>query len=270
MINFNVYKLCMFLHMLEVEESRAMLAQPDDEFGGDEKAATPIMLGWGEEQAREAKLDATLERIENIRQHLKRRVSWSEWRKDVESLREALLGDLKQVYCYHYPTGKAEVYWSFMDQWGKTLAQFPSALEDAMSAIDCYGLDRNVASVFHSMRVAEMGLRALARERRVRIPRKPLEWANWQDIINGIRGKIKLIEHKRAGPARTAALDFYQGSLGEFEAFKDAYRNNVMHVRLSYDEHQALSILNHVREFMGRLAAKIGENNRKQIKWGRW
>ena len=100
------------------------------------------------------------------------------------------------------------------------------------------------------MRVAEIGLRALARERRMTIRRKPLEWANWQDILRELRVKIAKIAQRRAGPSRDAALEFYRGALGEFEAFKDAYRNNVMRVRVTYDEHQALSVMNHVREFM--------------------
>jgi hypothetical protein len=65
-----------------------------------------------------------------------------------------------------------------------------------------------------------------------------------------------------------AALAFYRGALGEFEGFKDAYRNNVMHARKSYNEHEALALLNHVRDFMERLAAKIDETAKKQIRWG--
>jgi hypothetical protein len=53
--------------------------------------------------------------------------------------------------------------------------------------------------------------------------------------------------------------------MGEFEAFKDVYRNNVMHVRKSYDEHQAASVLLHVREFMDRLSAKISENTKNKL-----
>lgn len=133
--------------------------------------------------------------------------------------------------------------------------------------MDCWALGHSTASVFHFMRVAEIGLRSLARERQVTIPRRPLEWANWQDILSKLRGEIEKIAKRRAGPSRDAALEFYRGALGEFEAFKDAYRNNVMHVRVTYDEHQALSVMNHVREFITRLAAKIDEKP-KAIRWG--
>jgi hypothetical protein len=41
-----------------------------------------------------------------------------------------------------------------------------------------------------------------------------------------------------------------------------------MHARKSYNEHEALALLNHVRDFMERLAAKIDETAKKQIRWG--
>lgn len=119
------------------------------------------------------------------------------------------------------------------------------------------------------MRVAESGLRALARERRVSVPKKPLEWATWQDILSKIKKSVDAMTMWRAGPAKDAALEFYRGAQGEFESFKDTYRNNVMHSRQSYDEFRAASVLIHVRDFMERLASKIDEREIKAIRWGR-
>jgi hypothetical protein len=117
------------------------------------------------------------------------------------------------------------------------------------------------------MRVAEHGLRALARERRVRIKRKPLEWAEWKDIIIHIRKTVEPITKWKRGALRDEALHFYEGSLGEFEAFREAYRNDVMHSRKTYDESQATSVLRHVHEFMNRLSSRIDENTKRSIKW---
>ena len=61
--------------------------------------------------------------------------------------------------------------------------------------------------------------------------------------------------------------DFYTGALGEVEAFKDEYRNHVMHTRKSYEEPAALNVMNHVRGFMERLSAKTNERG-KVIRWG--
>jgi hypothetical protein len=74
--------------------------------------------------------------------------------------------------------------------------------------------------------------------------------------------------NKKRGPARDDALEFYRGALGSFEGFKDAYRNNVMHARKSYNGPDALALMHHVRDFMTRLGSKIDEEAKTQIKWG--
>ncbi|HEY2530485.1 MAG TPA: hypothetical protein VGJ20_21560 [Xanthobacteraceae bacterium] len=62
---------------------------------------------------------------------------------------------------------------------------------------------------------------------------------------------------------------FYSGATGQLHAFKDTYRNVVMHVRRSYDELDALRAINQVRDFMNGLSAKIGEKTgRRSIR--RW
>ena len=58
------------------------------------------------------------------------------------------------------------------------------------------------------------------------------------------------------------------GALGQFHAFKELYRNAVMHVRADYDEFQALRAIHQVRDFMNGLSEKIGEKTRRPIrKW---
>ncbi|MGB8276788.1 MAG: hypothetical protein WCF20_02470 [Methylovirgula sp.] len=140
--------------------------------------------------------------------------------------------------------------------------------EEAFNATDCYALGQNTASVFHSMRVAEHGLRALAKERRLTLPKnKPLEWATWQDIIKALDDEIAVIGRKKAGAPKDLALEFYSGARADLNGFKDEYRNLVMHARATYDEHQAVSALTKVHAFMERLAAKM-DHTHQRIKWG--
>jgi hypothetical protein len=151
----------------------------------------------------------------------------------------------------------------------EVLANFGEARDDLLEAARCYALDRNTACVFHLMRVAENGLRALARERRVKLPKKKLlEWAQWNDIIVELTKSADALANRKAGPARDEAVEFYRGAIGQFQGFKDAYRNHVMHARKGYDSHQAASVLFHVRDFMNRLALKTDQRG-KRIKWGR-
>jgi hypothetical protein len=93
-----------------------------------------------------------------------------------------------------------------------------------------------------------------------------LYWADWRELIVAIGKGVEKIAGQPRSTGREEALEFYRGALGEFEAFKDAYRNSVMHSRKSYDEHAAMSVMTHVREFMQRLSAKLDERGRA-IRW---
>jgi hypothetical protein len=137
--------------------------------------------------------------------------------------------------------------------------------------VDCYALEHNTASVFHMMRVAEIGMRALARERKVSFPRHPLEWAGWQQILDETERRAKsATQGMSPGPKKDAMLAFYSGTIGQLHGFKDTYRNVVMHVRRNYDELEALRAINQVRDFMNGLSAKIGERTRGPIPASRW
>lgn len=188
----------------------------------------------------------------------------------IESTIKVVENEADQRFCYTVKKNKSDLYELERERWRSIVGKFPSVGAEANSALICYAIDENTACVFHLMRIAEIGLRALARERQVTIPKKPLAWAEWNDILIFLQKKIDRIGERKRGPTKDAALAFYQGSIGEFGAFKDTYRNIVMHVRKSYDEHEAASALLHVREFMGRLSAKLGENDTKAIKWGRF
>ena len=147
---------------------------------------------------------------------------------------------------------------------------FKSARYDIKEAGNCLALDLNTATVFHLMRAAEYGLRALARDRRVQLPkRKVLELATWDAIIKGLEDAEVAIE-KAPGKrtlAREAQLDFYHGAMMEFRRFKNKFRNCVMHTRKEYDRGQALSAMTHVRAFMEILASRISESKRTPRIW---
>ena len=153
-------------------------------------------------------------------------------------------------------------------EWQKSITAFPECEEEILSAIDCYALGQPTASVFHSMRVAEHGLRAIAKERRIKLPKnKPIEWGNWQELLLKLDDEIKVIGKKKAGKAKDAALEFYSGARAELNGFKDEYRNLIAHVRAKYDELQALRALRNVHAFMERIAAKI-DHRHYRIRWG--
>jgi hypothetical protein len=193
---------------------------------------------------------------------------WSELNTRSRALRDAIEVELRGYLYYQYPKLKGERLRAWAEDWKLSLSAFPDIREDSFDATDCYALGKNTASVFHSMRVAEYGLRAIAKERKVTLPKnKPLEWATWQEIIKALDDQIKIIGLKRAGSSKDSALEFYSGARADLNGFKDEYRNQVMHVRASYDELQALRAMTKVHGFMERISAKI-DHTHARIRWG--
>jgi hypothetical protein len=289
MINFQVFGLCNLLKQLILEEH--FLSQRIDHelsLGKYAKGLRPFL----QEQDPTNITDADRERVTNLLQmailivtememtasahritlftkRLRSHIRLEESLAEARALREAIEGELRQQYFYRYPNDKSRIALSTGSDWKSIVDKFCSAKQDVISAVDCYAIGHGTACVFHLMRTAEYGLRALARERRVRLPRKQvLEWADWRTIIDGISKEAEKIANKKRGQNRDEALEFYRGALASFEGFKDAYRNNVMHSRKSYSGTEALSVMHHVRDFMSRLACKIDEHAKRQIKWG--
>ena len=131
---------------------------------------------------------------------------------------------------------------------------FNSALGDLQEAGVCFAVHRHTACVFHCMRVAEKGLRALATELQVPFA-IPFEYENWQNIIEMTEKAIRGLEQKLPkGAAKSDKLKLYSEAATQFFYFKHAWRNHVAHARDTYDGTQAKTILEHVGQFMKYLA----------------
>jgi hypothetical protein len=122
----------------------------------------------------------------------------------------------------------------------RVASAFPSCARDIQNAGNCYALGQADACVHHLMLVLERGLNALAVKLDV-----PYERTNWQNIIEQNASKLRL---------RGSEFDFHREANGQFGFLKDVYRNHSEHTRDDYyDVPKALSILNHVCEFMQAL-----------------
>lgn len=194
------------------------------------------------------------------------RLTFQELQHELKVLRESLEADFDKsdrMFVF-IPPDKATVYEQMTSAWAPVWKQFPNAVYDTTQAVGCYAVEHYTASIFHFMRVTEVGLRALARRMKVTLPkRKQLEWAQWLEILKAMSAKADAIQSSRkAGRAKDELLEFYRGAIGEFMGFKDAYRNHVMHARKNYDLRHATRVLTHVTDFMQRLAERIDERGR--------
>jgi hypothetical protein len=145
---------------------------------------------------------------------------------------------------------------------------FPSAAEDIRAAGNCLAAECNTAAVFHLMRVAEIGLRSLAHDRRVKLPRKePLELAAWETVIRDLEKAEDAIRQYPKSPAQQAQYAFHRKAMKQIACFRDVFRNQLMHVREHFGPDHATAIFEAVREFMQTLAGCIAEKSRTPLVW---
>jgi hypothetical protein len=230
-----------------------------------EQHVKPHLL-YCKDQCTEAELHAALYRLGGtLHGHVNAgHMTFGELLNQLRELRGDIDRELRFRRFAIVPLSRTQIYDDRTRAWEKIWEAFPEGKDDAIGAVDCYAIGLSTACVFHLMRVAEYGLRGLARNLHVRLPRnRRLEWAQWQDILKEMNTKADAIANERAGPRRDAKLEFYRGAIGEFYGFKDAYRNHVMHTRGSYDEFQSASALAHVQDFMKRLSARINSKGKR-------
>jgi hypothetical protein len=153
------------------------------------------------------------------------------------------------------------------DDWAATLNAFPSAEDDIKSAVDCYALGHNHASIYHCMMLLERGFPALAKKVGAKFKK---ERPTWKDMTDAIRARIDarrnalMLPPKGSKPlSKTAAqrerllLEAAGEAVIEFKFFEHAWRNHIAHGRAAYDENDAKKVLDHVRAFMELIATKL-------------
>ena len=135
---------------------------------------------------------------------------------------------------------------------------FPSARFDIREAGNCLACDNNTAVVFHLMRVAEHGLRSIAKKVGIKLTDKgkpqPIEFATWDKVITAINNKITAARTLPQGPKKTKSLQFYANAAENCTYIRDIWRNEISHTRKSYDDFEAKAVLSRVRDFMRLLA----------------
>jgi hypothetical protein len=123
------------------------------------------------------------------------------------------------------------------------------------AAGNCLASDLNTAAVFHLMRAAEFGLRRLAK--RLRVPLKyPLEFADWGKVIDGCGKQLEALNGVTRGKKKVAKLEFYANAVSDCRAFKETWRDCVMHARRKdFTFKEAKGVNDRVRDFILSLAA---------------
>ena len=148
------------------------------------------------------------------------------------------------------------------------LASFPSMRDEVERGLKCFAYRQHTASVFHLMRVAEQGLRAVAKERRVKLPKeRPIDEAEWGALTGELKKALDKVNNWPAKRARKKdALGYYTGIHADVVFFKDRYRNIVSHSLTTFEEEEADRVIGRVRDFMKTVSSRTDEAG-KRIVW---
>ncbi len=176
---------------------------------------------------------------------------------EFDLLVEAIFAELKGKLFLFVPDHLAK-YYDVVFQSFITTA-FPLASKELVAAGDCLAAGLYTASVFHAMRAAEIGVRVLGKELGVEFPDKPIELAEWQNILDQCDSKIVKMKELPRGTEKDGKLGFYSQAAVQFRYFKDAWRVRVAHARETYEETAATRIFSHTHEFFETLATRLKE-----------
>lgn len=129
---------------------------------------------------------------------------------------------------------------------------FPSADFDLVEAAKCRAVGRWTACVMHLMRVLEVGLATLARHYNVTVD------SNWNKTLNEIEAKTREVGRRSHG---AEAEQWAAEAATHLRFVKNAWRNQAMHPRQTYDEDRAVIIFDSARSFMQHLSEKLSEDD---------
>lgn len=131
----------------------------------------------------------------------------------------------------------------------EVVAAMPAIRKDVVDGARCRAYELWTASVMHMMRVAEVGVAALADH--LAVP----HGSSWGVTIANVQQALDKERKAKADPE----LRQWASETATYLAFvKDAFRNPAMHPEMSFDQEQAVSIYDNTRSLMRSLVKRIG------------
>jgi hypothetical protein len=168
--------------------------------------------------------------------------------------------ELGDRFFFYAPIERKKVFDEIQFSWKDICKAFPTAWADIQEASFCYTLERDTACLFHLMRIAEHGVRRLARTLKVTLTHKgrvhPIEYADWEKIITGIKVRIDAMRQLPHGKKRKEALQRYSDLADHCSYMKDIWRNDISHAGKPYIGPEALLAIRRVYGFMSLLTKK--------------
>lgn len=176
----------------------------------------------------------------------------------IQDLENRLFDELCEREFLYVASEKAKFYKEPM-LFGKDVNdRFPQAIDDIEEAGKCLALNQGTACVLHTMRVLEVGLKALANA--LKIPYAP----SWESYLNHISAQINT-KHKNKTARWKKDEAFYRDVSGDLILIKQAFRNPTMHADRKYSADEAEQIFIAAKTFMCRIATHFNEKEIEKL-----
>jgi len=136
--------------------------------------------------------------------------------------------------------------------------KFPMMRNDIKDAGNCIASGLPTAAVFHLIRVAEYGLRHIARRMKMtRILGKKnvdISETTWETLLRELRGKLESAhQEKNITAARAKRIALYSDAADHAKHMQGLWRNGVSHLAV-YNEREALNAFDRVKGFIQLIA----------------
>ncbi|MEA3211343.1 MAG: hypothetical protein QOE70_4400 [Chthoniobacter sp.] len=134
--------------------------------------------------------------------------------------------------------------------------RFPSAHDDITEAGNCLATSRTTAAVFHLMRIAEGGVRAIWKALQTPPPTREDTWGSILDELEREAARPAGDRH----PLWNEHFLFFEQIVADARMIKNVSRDATMHVAGTYNHQQAVQVYEAVRDFIQTVATTLDEN----------
>jgi hypothetical protein len=203
----------------------------------------------------------TCERIKRLTEQ--EAFSYGDLIKEMEELDSRLRDELGLHKLFVLEDTKSKYFMPAQPLFGDDVAgKFISAAFELDEAAKCLAFNRPTASVFHLMRLMEMGVLSVARCLGCSDP-LPGD-RSWGKVLKGVRERI---DAKWPTAATRASGDgqIFDELYASLDAVKNPWRNSTMHPANKYTDEEAEHVFYAVRGFMMKLASRCDENGDPKV-----
>ena len=134
--------------------------------------------------------------------------------------------------------------------------KFADVYGEIRSAGTCYACGLMSASVFHSMRAVELGLRIIARALGVTVTGDE----QLKNVIDQIERAAKKLDDTPSRAGKKSDSQFFSEVAIHAYNVKDAWRNYVAHAKAEYTDDNALNILANVQRFYAKVSERFDQH----------